>query len=299
MRRDAAPGGSRAGDGGAQGPGQPGAAGHHQGAQPPLTRRRDGAALPGSGRRGLRPKRHKKTVRAGELSAPHRPSMVRQQKIRPIMGRIYCTIWWRRRESNPRPPIVPGSFYMLSRRFGFAPADFHWQNSERLARFSFRPPTRRLYWQLRRDNVILGALSRRRTPDASLKRLERSRSCRHLWFSYPFNERTGPRHATYSSLFTSKPLRPLNLIISILGTSASPPGIAKRLGGAAKSKGRPRSGAPVSGSAGICGRPPSSGRPRRRRWRRCPRWADTRGRFHQTGWWPQEEIPRLPPTGHG
>jgi hypothetical protein len=54
----------------------------------------------------------------------------------------------------------------------------------------------------------LRALSRRRTPDASLKRLERSRSCRHLWFSYPFNERTGPRHATYSSPFTSKPLRP-------------------------------------------------------------------------------------------
>jgi hypothetical protein len=42
--------------------------------------------------------------------------------------------------------------------------------------------------------------------------LERSRSCRQLCVSYPFYERTGPRHATDSSLFTSKPLRPPSAI---------------------------------------------------------------------------------------
>ena len=57
------------------------------------------------------------------------PQTVRQQKTRLITNRDYCINWWRRRESNPRPPIVPGSFYMLSRRFSFAPEDFHWQNS--------------------------------------------------------------------------------------------------------------------------------------------------------------------------
>ena len=41
--------------------------------------------------------------------------------------------WWRRRESNPRPQMVPLSVYMLSQRFAFAPWDFHRQNSRRLA----------------------------------------------------------------------------------------------------------------------------------------------------------------------
>ena len=70
----------------------------------------------------------------------------------------------------------------------------------------------------------LGVLSRRQTPGASLKRLERSRSCRHLCVSYPFYERTGPRHATYSSLFASKPLRPLNLNYTYYLGFRKPPG---------------------------------------------------------------------------
>jgi len=32
--------------------------------------------------------------------------------------------WWRRRESNPRPKILPSSFYMLSSNLRFCPAEF-------------------------------------------------------------------------------------------------------------------------------------------------------------------------------
>jgi hypothetical protein len=32
--------------------------------------------------------------------------------------------WWRRRESNPRPEILPSSFYMLSSSLRYRPAEF-------------------------------------------------------------------------------------------------------------------------------------------------------------------------------
>jgi len=32
--------------------------------------------------------------------------------------------WWRRRESNPRPKILPSSFYMLSSSLRYRPAEF-------------------------------------------------------------------------------------------------------------------------------------------------------------------------------
>jgi hypothetical protein len=32
--------------------------------------------------------------------------------------------WWRRRESNPRPKILPSSFYMLSSSLSYRPAEF-------------------------------------------------------------------------------------------------------------------------------------------------------------------------------
>ena len=32
--------------------------------------------------------------------------------------------WWRRRESNPRPEILPSSFYMLSSSLSYRPAEF-------------------------------------------------------------------------------------------------------------------------------------------------------------------------------
>ena len=45
--------------------------------------------------------------------------------------------WWRRRESNPRPQIVPLSVYMLSRCIIFALEDFLRQNSPGLAYIQF------------------------------------------------------------------------------------------------------------------------------------------------------------------
>jgi hypothetical protein len=91
-----------------------------QGRGRPNLMRQDGSALEGlwAGASDAKGKKN----RQGWLT-------VRQTKIRRIINRIYYINWWRRRESNPRPPIVPGSFYMLSRRFSFAPEDFHWQNS--------------------------------------------------------------------------------------------------------------------------------------------------------------------------
>ena len=32
--------------------------------------------------------------------------------------------WWRRRESNPRPKILPSRFYMLSSSLSYRPAKF-------------------------------------------------------------------------------------------------------------------------------------------------------------------------------
>ncbi len=52
----------------------------------------------------------------------------------PILLKLFDLGWWRRRESNPRPPIVPASVYMLSRCSNFAPKDFQRQNSLGLAR---------------------------------------------------------------------------------------------------------------------------------------------------------------------
>ena len=37
---------------------------------------------------------------------------------------IWINRWWRRRESNPRPKILPSSFYMLSSSLRFCPAEF-------------------------------------------------------------------------------------------------------------------------------------------------------------------------------
>ncbi len=93
--------------------------------------------------------------------------------------------WWRRRESNPRPQIVPLSFYMLSRHIVFACKDFHRRNSLKLAhlKFSSAKP-----WacvaalpEFRRPGLPSG----QDFPGASLMRLERSRNCRHLMVFLP------------------------------------------------------------------------------------------------------------------
>ena len=104
--------------------------------------------------------------------------------------------WWRRRESNPRPHIVPLSFYMLSRRFAFARRDFHRRNSLELSHLKFLSAEP---WASRAalpESRHLEVPSGEESPSASFKQLKRSRSCRHLMVPYPFYERTGPRHAT-------------------------------------------------------------------------------------------------------
>ena len=65
--------------------------------------------------------------------------LVGQKKPLKLKGFSLCEVWWRRRESNPRPRTFRQNIYIHSLYFEFAPKASHRQDSRETILLGFAP----------------------------------------------------------------------------------------------------------------------------------------------------------------
>ncbi len=115
-------------------------------------------------------------------------------------------LWWRRRESHPRPKIRHVRFYMCSSCIGFRSTQLPGQD---LRRAIFTGSRRFAQKKTRSNQPANGVFqpSRHQLVDQLLFK-QQVPLVRQLRFSQQFNDLLRGRHATYAQVSSSKSLRP-------------------------------------------------------------------------------------------